>query len=129
MPAGLFLSSAGAITGTPAAAGSFPFTVTATDSSTGAGHYTGSRSVTLSVAKGTATVTLGGLAQIYTGSPLSVTATTAPAGLNVDITYNGGSTPPTNPGSYAVTATISGANYTGSATGTLVICSREHLPI
>jgi Bacterial Ig-like domain (group 3)/MBG domain len=50
-----------------------------------------------------------------------VTATTAPAGLNVDITYNGGSTPPTNPGSYAVAATISDASYTGSATGTLVI--------
>jgi len=45
LPAGLTLSSDGAISGTPTAAGSFPFTVTATD----ANGFTGSRAYTLTV--------------------------------------------------------------------------------
>ncbi|HTU45068.1 MAG TPA: MBG domain-containing protein [Bryobacteraceae bacterium] len=70
----------------------------------------------------TAIITLGNLSQTYTGSPLSATATTTPANLPVTFTYNGSATPPTSAGSYAVVATIpSGGNYTGSASGTLVI--------
>ena len=86
---------------------------------------------TLTVNKAAATITLGGLAQTYDGTPKAVTATTNPTGLGVAITYTptGGtasSTAPTNAGSYAVSATITGttppsSNYTGSATGTLVI--------
>jgi hypothetical protein len=70
---------------------------------------------------GTATVTLGDLTQTYAGSPLMATATTAPTGFTVGFTYNGSATPPAAAGSYAVVATVSGTNYTGSATGTLVI--------
>ena len=78
---------------------------------------------TFSVGKAAATVTLtpGSLAQTYTGSPLPVTSTTSPAGLNVTYTYNGSSTVPSAAGSYAVVATINDPNYTGTASGTLVI--------
>jgi hypothetical protein len=73
------------------------------------------------VTKATATVKLNNLAQTYTGSPLSVTATTVPAGLTVNLTYNGSSAPPVAAGSYSVVATVADPNYQGSATGTLVI--------
>lgn len=68
-----------------------------------------------------AIVTLGNLAQTYTGSPLSVTVTTIPSGLTATVTYDGSATPPTLAGSYAVGATVTSAGFTGSATGTLVI--------
>ncbi|PYL38621.1 MAG: hypothetical protein DMF34_06295 [Verrucomicrobia bacterium] len=71
--------------------------------------------------KATATVTLGSLSQTYAGTPKSATATTTPPGLNVTFTYNGSATAPTNAGSYTVVGTINDANYSGSATGTLVI--------
>ncbi len=76
---------------------------------------------TLTVAKAPVTVALGGLGQIYDGTPRAVTATTVPAGLGVALTYDGSATAPTNAGSYAVVATIADANYTGSATGTLTV--------
>ncbi len=88
---------------------------------------------TLTVAKAAATVTLtpATLAQVFNNTPRAVTATTVPAGLNVAFTYTptGGTasaTAPTNAGTYAVTATITGttppeSNYTGTASGTLVI--------
>ena len=46
LPPGLTLSAAGELSGTPAAAGSFPFTITATDNSAGTGPRTGSQSYT-----------------------------------------------------------------------------------
>jgi hypothetical protein len=86
------------------------------------GNYTAATaSITFTVNKATATVTLGSLAQTYTGSPLSATATTNPAGLSVNITYNGSSTAPTTAGSYAVVGTVNDPNYAGSSNGTLVI--------
>lgn len=68
-----------------------------------------------------ATVTLDHLATTYDGTPKAVTVATSPAGVPVSVTYDGDSTPPTNAGSYAVVATITGPNYTGQAMGTLVI--------
>ena len=76
---------------------------------------------TLIVGKATATVTLSNLTQTYTGSPLSATATTLPAGLSVNFTYNGRTTTPTTAGNYLVIGTISSSNYQGLATGTLKI--------
>src|SRR5439155_14466166 len=66
---------------------------------------------------------LSNLTQSYNGSPKPATATTSPAGLSgVSITYDGSATAPTNPGSYAVVASLNNANYTASdATGTLTI--------
>ena len=69
----------------------------------------------------TATVTLGNLSQIYTGSPLAATASTTPSGLTVNLTYNGSSTAPTAVGSYTVVGTVSDINYQGSSSNTLVI--------
>jgi len=68
-----------------------------------------------------ATIALTDLTQTYDGTPKPATATTMPTGLNIALTYDGSSAPPTNAGSYAVAATITSPNYTGSASGTLVI--------
>ena len=84
-------------------------------------NYSGSATGTLVISKGAATVTLGSLAQAYTGSAISATATTAPSVLTVDFTYDGSTSAPTNVGSYAVVGTINSENYSGSSTGTLVI--------
>jgi hypothetical protein len=78
------------------------------------------------VEKANATVALtpSSLTQTYTGSALAAAATTTPSGLTVQFAYmqNGQSvTAPTNAGSYAVTATVSDANYQGSGTGTLTV--------
>lgn len=78
-------------------------------------------STTGTIDKATASVTLGGLAQAYNGSPRSATAATNPSGLAVSFTYNGSATAPTATGSYAVVATVADPNYSGTATGTLVI--------
>jgi endo-1,4-beta-xylanase len=86
--------------------------------------YAGSAAGTLVVAKAVATVTLGSLSATYDGSPHAATATTSPVGLAVAFTYDGGPTPPTLPGSYAVTGTVVDPNYEGSAEGTLVIVMR-----
>jgi len=84
--------------------------------------YTGSTG-TLSqvVYQATATVTLGNLNAIYDGTQKVVSVVTNPSGLNVTLTYAGSSPPPSNAGAYAMLATVNDVNYTGSATGTLII--------
>src|SRR5438094_1000446 len=68
---------------------------------------------TLTITKGTATITLSNLTQTYDGSPKSATATTSPAGLSgVTITYDGSATTPTHASSYPVTASQNNSNYT-----------------
>jgi hypothetical protein len=84
-------------------------------------NYQGSVTNTLSVAKATATVTLGNTSQTYDGSPRSISATTTPPGLSTSITYDGSATAPVNAGTYAVEAHVTDSNYQGSATGTLSI--------
>ncbi len=100
----------------PTAVGSYNVVATISDA-----NYTGTASGTLAVAKGAATVVLGALAQTYDGSARIATATTTPAGLTVNVTYDGSPTPPTAAGSYAVVGTVSDASYEGSAAGTLVV--------
>ena len=84
-------------------------------------NYTGSASGTLVIGKGAATIGLTGLAPTYDTLPKAVTATTTPAGLSVAITYDGSATAPSAAGSYAISASVSDPNYTGSTNGTLVI--------
>jgi hypothetical protein len=78
---------------------------------------------TFGIAKAMATLELGDLTATYSGSPFAVTVTTSPAGLSgVAVTYNGSPNPPTTPGSYAVSAILTHANYQAApASGTLVI--------
>ncbi|MCE9611135.1 MAG: DUF6288 domain-containing protein [Chthoniobacter sp.] len=97
-------------------------TITIDDGNGGANYApTLTNCTTGTIEKATASVTLGGLAQTYNGSPRSATATTNPSGLSVNFIYNGSATAPTATGSYAVTATVADLNYSGTATGTLVI--------
>jgi uncharacterized delta-60 repeat protein len=72
-------------------------------------------------AKNAATVILGNLSQTYDGTPKSVSVTTTPSGLTVNVTYNGSASLPVNAGSYTVIGTINDPIYAGSATNTLVI--------
>jgi hypothetical protein len=76
---------------------------------------------TFTVHKATATVTLSGLEQEADGDAKPVTVITTPADLVVVVTYDGTDTAPSTPGSYAVLATVTDANYQGSANGTLVL--------
>jgi uncharacterized repeat protein (TIGR02543 family) len=111
------LSGANGATLTTTGAGS----IVVTASQAGLGGYLPAADVqsTIIVNKANASVTLSPLNQSYTGGARSVTATTTPAGKNVAVTYDGNPAAPIEPGFYAVVATISDADYTGSATGTL----------
>ncbi|TXI03187.1 MAG: hemagglutinin [Rhizobium sp.] len=108
LPSGLTLSSNGTLSGTPTAQGTFDFTVTATDSSTGSGPFTGSRAYSLAV---TANPPLAG----------SVAATVAANSTNNPITLNisGGTATSVAVATAAMhgTATASGAaiSYTPTA--------------
>jgi len=89
-------------------------------------------SATLQVSPANAAIVLDGLWQLYDGTPKPVTVTTTPVGLPVTTTYAGSATPPTYPGSYAVAVVSNDANYTASASGTLVIAAGitvRHAPV
>ena len=88
----------------------------------GDANYAASVSLVLTQAvNGTATVVLGNLSQSYNGTGKSVGVVTSPTNLAVGVTYNGSASLPVDVGSYSVIGTINDANYSGSATNTLVI--------
>ncbi len=89
--------------------------------------YEGMQTGTLVVAKAAAQVYLLDLVQTYDGTARTVTATTMPAGLIVEITYDGSPEPPVGAGSYAVTGTVSDLNHAGSGNGTLVVNRADQL--
>jgi MBG domain/MBG domain (YGX type) len=82
-----------------------------------------SRSFSIAKAQATLAFAAGTLGQTYDGSPRVVTVNTSPSGLSgVSVTYDGFATVPTNAGSYAVSASLSNANYQASSiSGTLVV--------
>jgi hypothetical protein len=77
----------------------------------------------LSVGKQLARITLSNTLQLYDGNEKQVTASTNPAGLDVDILYNGSASLPIDEGTYSVTANVNSVNYQGSQTGGLTIYS------
>ena len=113
------------VTYTPSSVGSGSHLITATYAGD-PNFFTSNGGQTVTVNKAVATVTLGSLTQTYDGEPKLATATTVPAGLTVGFTYDGSATAPINIGSYAVTATVTDLNYTGTANGTLVILPATH---
>ncbi|MGJ3648708.1 putative Ig domain-containing protein [Sphingomonas sp. GlSt437] len=117
LPAGLTLSTAGVLTGAPTAQGSYNFTVTATDSSTGTGPYTGSQAYSVSTNKGDQTISFTSTAPASAavgGASYTVTAT-ATSGLTVAFTLDGASTG----------CSLSGSTVTFTSTGTCRIDANQ----
>jgi len=106
----------GLISGLPQVTGVFPVDIAASNAA-----GTGLAILNLTIAKAAATITLGDLSQVYDSTAKSVSATTAPAGLPVNLTYNDSTTAPTAAGIFAVVAAIASPNYTGTTSGTLTI--------
>jgi hypothetical protein len=100
----------------PSAVGSYEVVATITEPG-----YTGTATGTLVIEKAAATVTVESLVYTYDGTPKSASVTTEPAGLGVEVTYNGSPTAPTEPGTYAVVANVNDPNYQGTGSGTLTI--------
>jgi MBG domain-containing protein len=98
-------------------------TITAHQAGNTSYHPAADVSQSFAIAKGQATISLGNLSRIYNGTSVAVTTSTSPVGLStIAISYNGSPIPPTNAGSYTVTATLDNENYQAApATGTLVI--------
>ena len=129
VPAGLTLSPAGTLSGTPTAGGTFNFTVTATDSSPFPGPFAGSQAYTVTIAAPTivlpATSLAGGsLGTSYSASIAAASGGTSPYGYAVTAgALPGGLT--LNPSTGAITGTPSAIgtfNFsitaTDSSTGT-----------
>ena len=123
LPAGLTLSSAGVLSGTPTAGGTFAFTVSATDSSPFPGPFSGNQAYTLTIAPATVTLPAvvlpgGVLGSAYTGNTGPATGGTAPYAYAVTAgALPGGLT--LNPATGAITGTPSALgtfNFTVTAT-------------
>ena len=107
------ISSAGVFTADSAGG---PYVVSASS-----GGFTSTAVVTVNRAP--AVVTLGNLTQIADGTARAPTVATTPAGLAVNITYDGATIAPVAPGSFAVEAVVTDPNYQGSASATFVLRS------
>ena len=106
LPAGVTLSPAGVLSGTPTAGGTFNFTITATDNSPFPGPFTGSRAYTVTIASPTIVLPATTLAGGTLGAPYSAAITGASGG--------------TSPYSYAVTAgALPGGLTLNPATGAI----------
>ena len=102
----------------PVNAGNYAIVATGINS-----DYYGQATGTLVVNKATAPILLVNVVQYFDGMAKSVTASTTPAGLSLDITYNGLANAPTNAGTYPVVATINDINYQGTTATNLLIAS------
>jgi len=87
--------------------------------------YQGRGAATLLIGPASASLSLGNLSQTYDGTLKSVSVTTSPANLPVNVQYDGTANAPTDAGTYAITATITDPNFTGTASDTLVVNKAE----
>ena len=133
LPTGITLnSSSGVLSGTPTQTGSFPITITATDSAT----CTGSRSYTLVIACQTITVNPATIPQGTAGTAYTTTFTQAngigtitwsvtgalPTGITLNTSSGVLSGTPTQTGSFPITITATDSNGCAGSRGyTLVI--------
>ena len=139
LPTGLSLSPAGEISGTPTALGTFAFQISATDSATGAGPYSGTVDLSVSVTALTLVVTPTVLPDVLAGVPYSqqlaasggqggytfaLTAGSLPPGLTLTTAglIDG---KPTTAGVFAFTVTATdGFGNTGAAALTVTVTGR-----
>ena len=117
VPAGLSTSvTYNGGTDAPVNAGTYTVEVNVSDV-----NYAGTFVSSLTIAPSVATVTLGDLSQPFDGTGRAISVSTDPAGVAVAVKYNNNPAAPTQAGSYSVEANVSDPNFSGSATGTLVI--------
>ncbi|NLS01747.1 autotransporter outer membrane beta-barrel domain-containing protein, partial [Rhizobium sp. P38BS-XIX] len=107
LPQGLTLSSGGLLSGTPTSAGTFNFTVSATDSSTGAGPYSGSHAYSIAV---TANPPIAGSAT------LTVAANSSANPVTLNLTGGTATTVAVSTAAGHGTATASGTSITYTPT-------------
>lgn len=108
----------------PVSSGTYLASVTASQ-----GGNTVTTTGNLTIAKAAATVSFDNLSLNYDGTPKTVAVSTNPAGLAVNVTYSGSTTPPTAVGTYTVVAVINDSNYHGAATGTLTVSKTAPIDI
>lgn len=136
LPPGISLSASGELSGNPTTAGSYSFDVTATDSSTGTGPFSVTRTYTMVVAAPQIGFALSSLPQSSTAGAYTqqlqvsggaapyafqITSGALPTGLSLgsDGSFSG---TPTGAGSYAFTVTVTDANnFTASQAFTLQV--------
>lgn len=140
LPAGLALTASGVLGGTPTAGGTFNFTVTATDASTGSGPFAGSQTYALVITAPTITVAPAALpggtvgvaysqAVVAAGgtSPYTYALTTGALPPGLALSASGGlSGKPTAAGTFTFSVTSTDAStgtgpYTASQAYTLLI--------
>jgi hypothetical protein len=133
LPPGLSLSTAGALTGTPTVAGTFGFTISATDTT----NARGEKAFTMVVQPARLQITTASLGNGAVGAayaaavgatggtpPYSFGASGLPDGVSIDSTTGGISGTPTRPGSFTVNVTVTDRdNQTASKTFTVEITS------
>ncbi len=104
----------------PSAVGSYSV-VAALDAASSVNYVAAPAVGLIVIGSANVTVTLGNLGpHVYDGSAKAASVVASPS-VTVDVTYDGGPTPPSAAGSYTVVATVTQAGYSGSAAGTLVI--------
>jgi uncharacterized protein YjbI with pentapeptide repeats len=121
----------------PTNAGSYAVTATVTNA-----NYTGSATQTFTitnpVALNSSNIAFTGPANlVYSGTQKTFTASASGISTGFNYSYSGNGdtsygptpTPPTNVGSYAVTATVTNPNYTGSATQTFTITTNPTITL
>ncbi|MFN9738394.1 MAG: beta strand repeat-containing protein [Pseudomonadota bacterium] len=123
LPAGLTLSGAGLLSGTPTVAGTFNVTVTATDSTTGTAG-TASRAYTLVLTPPNIVVNQQTLPTTYNGQPYSVTLTSSGGTAPYTYVVTAGTLPP---GLTLTSAGVLSGTPTAFGTFTFTVTSTDAL--